>query len=201
MASTLVLPNQNQDQFFREVQHRLVGPMRLANVVVSVERHEGRHVATTISPLREHSVSSKSKSRVRTARQLTPEESAEKIPEIDRIVRELLADCGMQSGEITFVVCEGVLIQTTFSYAKSPNRSPYQPEESHQREWTNEKNRRRCELVDKEIAGTILPEEGIELEKLQSEMLAYRRKVAPLPLSDLRELHEEWLQEFSEKPE
>ncbi len=60
-------------------------------------------------------------------------------------------------------------------------------------EWTDEKNRRRCELVDMEIEGTLSAEERIELDNLQSEMLAYRRKVAPLPLRDLRRMHQELL--------
>ena len=61
--------------------------------------------------------------------------------------------------------------------------------------WTGEKNQKRCQLVDKEIAGTLTPDEQAELEQLQTEMLAYRRKVAPLPLDDLRQLHHELLRE------
>jgi predicted RNase H-like HicB family nuclease len=68
-------------------------------------------------------------------------------------------------------------------------------------QWTKAKNQRRCELVDKEIEGTLSPGEGEELEQLQAEMLAYRRRVAPLPLKDLREIHDELLQRSSEKPE
>ncbi len=56
--------------------------------------------------------------------------------------------------------------------------------------WTDEKNRRRCDLVDKEIDSTLSPVEQQELEELQAEMLAYRRAVAPLPLKELRELHQ-----------
>jgi hypothetical protein len=55
--------------------------------------------------------------------------------------------------------------------------------------WTDEKNQRRCELVDKEIEGTLSAAEAAELQKLQTEMLEYRRKVAPLALDQLRELH------------
>ena len=32
-----------------------------------------------------------------------------------------------------------------------------------------------------------------ELDRLQAEMLAYRHKVAPLPLAELRKLHQELL--------
>ncbi len=60
-------------------------------------------------------------------------------------------------------------------------------------QWTDEKNRHRCELIDKEIAGTISDAEATELDALQREMLEYRRKVAPLPLDDLRNLHHELL--------
>lgn len=68
-------------------------------------------------------------------------------------------------------------------------------------EWTDEKNRRRCELVDREIDGKLSSREQIELEALQSEMLAYRRKVAPLPLNDLRKMHQELLCSISDRAE
>jgi hypothetical protein len=71
--------------------------------------------------------------------------------------------------------------------------------ESSELEWTEEKNQRRCHLVDKEIDGTISVVEKAELDRLQAEMLAYRRKVAPLPLEDLRELHQELLRQASDK--
>jgi hypothetical protein len=59
--------------------------------------------------------------------------------------------------------------------------------------WTQERNRRRCELIDREIDGTLTPAEAIELHRLQNEMLRYRRRVAPLPLEDARKLHDELL--------
>ena len=67
--------------------------------------------------------------------------------------------------------------------------------------WTDEKNRKRCDLVDKEIAGTISSAEQTELRRLQAEMLAYRRKVAPLPLQDLRALHQELLRDAGDETE
>ena len=70
---------------------------------------------------------------------------------------------------------------------------------SSELEWTEEKNQRRCHLVDKEIDGTISGVEKAELDHLQAEMLAYRRKVAPLPLEDLRELHQELLRQASDQ--
>jgi hypothetical protein len=60
-------------------------------------------------------------------------------------------------------------------------------------EWTEEKNERRCALIDKEIDGTLTAEEASELSRLQQAMLQYRRRVAPLPLEDARRLHQELL--------
>ena len=57
-------------------------------------------------------------------------------------------------------------------------------------QWTDEKNQRRCELIDKEIASTITKAEAVELAALELEMLEYRRKVAPLPFDDLRNLQQ-----------
>lgn len=58
-------------------------------------------------------------------------------------------------------------------------------------EWTDAKNSRRCDLVDKEVEGTISDTERIELESLQAEMLTYRQQVAPLELDAVRALWEE----------
>jgi hypothetical protein len=67
----------------------------------------------------------------------------------------------------------------------------------HRTEWSDDKNRRRCELVDKEIDGQLSAAEKRELEDLQAQMLAYRRKIAPLPIAELRELHRELLDKAS----
>ena len=60
-------------------------------------------------------------------------------------------------------------------------------------EWTEAKNERRCDLIDKEIDGTLTPAEAVELQSLQRAMLAYRNKVAPLPIAAVRKLHDELL--------
>ena len=73
------------------------------------------------------------------------------------------------------------------------------PREPLELDWTEEKNQRRCYLVDQEINGTISTAEKVELDQLQAEMLTYRRKVAPLPLEDLRALHQELLRQASNK--
>ena len=65
--------------------------------------------------------------------------------------------------------------------------------------WNDAKNDRRCELIDKEIKGTLLPAEKRELEELQRQMLAYRRKVAPLPLKEAQRLHQQLLKKAAEQ--
>ena len=40
-------------------------------------------------------------------------------------------------------------------------------------EWTAAKNERRCDLIDKELDGTLTPAEAVELQRLQRAMLAY----------------------------
>ena len=59
--------------------------------------------------------------------------------------------------------------------------------------WTDAKNARRCELIDRKYAGTLTPQEAIELAGLQDEMFRYRQRVAPLPLEEARRLHQELL--------
>jgi hypothetical protein len=58
-------------------------------------------------------------------------------------------------------------------------------------DWTDEKNNRRCLLIDKEVDGVISPAEALELEDLQAQLRRYRRHVAPLPLAETRRLLEE----------
>lgn len=60
-------------------------------------------------------------------------------------------------------------------------------------EWNETKNARRCILIDKEISGMLTPDEVMELEGLQQEMLRHRRRVAALPLEDARSLHQQLL--------
>jgi hypothetical protein len=71
---------------------------------------------------------------------------------------------------------------------KSANGPPPDPQT-----WTDAKNARRCDLIDRKYAGTLTPAEAAELAALQEEMLRYRQQVAPLPLEDARRLHQELL--------
>lgn len=55
-------------------------------------------------------------------------------------------------------------------------------------DWTAALDDRRCELIDREIDGTLTPAERTELEDLQARMLRHRHRVAPLPLAHARQL-------------
>jgi hypothetical protein len=59
--------------------------------------------------------------------------------------------------------------------------------------WTEAKANRRCDLVDREIDGTLTSEEAVELEALQRQMRQERQRLAPVPLGELRRLHQELL--------
>jgi hypothetical protein len=48
--------------------------------------------------------------------------------------------------------------------------------------WSEAKNQRRCDLIDRKYAGQLTPPEAVELAQLQEQMLRYRQRVAPLPL-------------------
>jgi hypothetical protein len=61
-------------------------------------------------------------------------------------------------------------------------------------DWTDEKNRRRCELLDRKYDRGLSPSEEAELALLQDAMYRTLDKVAPLPLDEARRLHQELLQ-------
>lgn len=66
-------------------------------------------------------------------------------------------------------------------------------EDSEAETWTEEKNLRRCDLIDRKYAGTLTPVQTEDLAKLQGEMYRHRQRVAPLPLEDARRLYQELL--------
>ena len=63
--------------------------------------------------------------------------------------------------------------------------------------WTEEKNRRRCELIDRKYDHGLSPSEEGELALLQDAMYRFIDKLAPLPLDEARSLHQELLQSAS----
>jgi hypothetical protein len=63
-----------------------------------------------------------------------------------------------------------------------------------QGEWTEVKNRRRCELIDRKYDHGLNASEQAELALLQDAMHRYIDRVAPLPLAAARGLHQELLE-------
>jgi hypothetical protein len=61
-------------------------------------------------------------------------------------------------------------------------------------EWSDKLNERRIELIDKDIQGNITAEERVELAELQRRAVAYRDRVAPLPIEGARRLHQQLLE-------
>jgi hypothetical protein len=59
--------------------------------------------------------------------------------------------------------------------------------------WTDDMNRRRCELIDCKYDHGLTPSEEAELAVLQAAMYRYVDQVAPLPLDAARELHQDLL--------
>jgi hypothetical protein len=88
---------------------------------------------------------------------------------------------------------EGHPVACVLPAPKSANGPPLHPQT-----WTDAKNARRCDLIDRKYAGILSPAEAAELAALQEEMLRYRQHVAPLPLEDARRLHQELLRRAQE---
>lgn len=61
-------------------------------------------------------------------------------------------------------------------------------------EWTPERNHRRCDLIDKKFAAGLTQAEETELATLTTGMRRFVDRVAPLPLDDVRRLHQELLE-------
>jgi len=59
--------------------------------------------------------------------------------------------------------------------------------------WTEDRNARRCQLIDKDIQETLSEAERQELELLTQQLRAQRRRLAPIPLDGARQLHQQLL--------
>jgi hypothetical protein len=73
--------------------------------------------------------------------------------------------------------------------------------ESEDETWTDAKNQRRCDLIDRKYAGGLTQNEARELAWLQALMLRYRQRNAPLPIEAARRLYEELLAAVNESRE
>jgi hypothetical protein len=88
----------------------------------------------------------------------------------------------------SLIELNGQAVARVFAIGKDGNGA-----ELHPGPWTEAKNKRRCELIDKEIDDRLTSEETIELETLERQIDRHLRTVAPLPLEDARRLHRELL--------
>src|SRR5438477_9470574 len=50
--------------------------------------------------------------------------------------------------------------------------------------WTEAKNQRRCELIDRKYAVGLADAEAVELARLQEQMLRHQERVAPWPVEE-----------------
>src|SRR5262245_51586744 len=91
--------------------------------------------------------------------------------QIKRFVRSLAA-----SPEGILLELDGRPVAFVVGPART-SRKKHNPES-----WTDEKNDRRCDLIDKEYEGTLTPAERAELAELEEELLAYRDHLAPIPI-------------------
>jgi hypothetical protein len=60
--------------------------------------------------------------------------------------------------------------------------------------WTSERNRRRCELIDRKYANGLTQSEEGELGELQAAMHRFVDAIAPLPIGAARKLHQELME-------
>lgn len=60
--------------------------------------------------------------------------------------------------------------------------------------WDDNQNQRRCDLIDKQIDGTISDEEQFELLSLHARLRQHLDKIAPVPLEGARKLHAQLLE-------
>jgi len=65
--------------------------------------------------------------------------------------------------------------------------------ENEDETWTEAKNQRRCNLIDRKYARGLTPAETSELARLQAQMLRYSQRVAPLPIEAADRLYEKLL--------
>lgn len=72
---------------------------------------------------------------------------------------------------------------------------------SGEKEWTEQQNTRRCELIDQKYDRGLSPAEEAELALLQDAMHRYIDRVAPLPLDETRRLHQQLVEKAAQTGE
>jgi hypothetical protein len=66
-------------------------------------------------------------------------------------------------------------------------------------DWTDDKDARRCELIDKDIAGTITAVEHEELTRLERQANQHFDRIAPPPIDGARRLHQQLLTRHTDR--
>lgn len=108
----------------------------------------------------------------------------------DADLRDLLEEWGP-----TFVVCLHTLgsrwpgFKTWNASPESAAKDNATPEYRDSTPWTEEKNARRCLLIDRQIQESISPAEVAELEELQYALRRHLDVVAPIAMDGARRLH------------
>jgi hypothetical protein len=107
----------------------------------------------------------------------------------DSLARQLEKQAGLRNVSLQQWAVE-VLLDHSKVAAAEPDEGPGP--------WTDDKNARRCDLIDRQIEGTITPGELRELDELQSQMRRHLDEVAPLDLAAARKIHQQLLQRKTE---
>ncbi|WP_089937295.1 restriction endonuclease [Candidatus Entotheonella palauensis] len=99
-----------------------------------------------------------------------------------------------QAHGISLVIADAHTWQVGHEHRQSHMGPSAQPIGPVVTEWNDAKNARRCQLIDKDIQGTIDDPEKHELNALTAELRTHRRRLAPRPFDKLKKLHQELLQ-------
>lgn len=109
----------------------------------------------------------------------------------DEHLRSLLLSWGLP-----FLACVSV-VNSELPGVKDALTATFAPNEAAMAGWTEEKNERRCALIDKKVLGNISADELEEFNRLQDEMRQYVDRVAPLPIAAAERLRESLLRKQS----
>lgn len=89
---------------------------------------------------------------------------------------------------------EGSLVELNGRPVVRVMPAPPSSDEADETEWTPAMNHRRCDLVDKRLAGGLTPAEDVELARLTAGLRKFVNRVAPVPLDEVRKLHQQLLE-------
>lgn len=93
---------------------------------------------------------------------------------------------------------EGVVLESSGRPVACVVPPPKTTGGAHDEEWTDERNRRRGELLDKKYDHGLSPSEEAELALLQDALHRTLDRVAPLALDAARSLHQSLLQKAAQ---